>query len=188
MGSQDRRLLAFALYVVFSIATPVLLKCADAMADDSPDQIIAAQAQLAKNMDSASERLDQYGAITISAPLLVRAANDGSASVFEFKLTKGADDYFHDTQNNIQGKVSTFNESLTDVEVQARLSRDSTTAAAYSQQMAERQASVNASSAAQQKAADAAKSKYDAAIAAANAETDPSTRFRMYKDSSLDPA
>jgi hypothetical protein len=160
-----------ALTQLVSAASPALQPALGREAPKVADLIDAA-----KDMDAVSARLEQYGTITLSAPLLVRAANDGSPSVFEFKLTKDADAYFHDAQNNIQGKASAFNESIADLEVQARYGSDSTVASAYKDQLAERRAAVTAASAAQAKSADAAKAKYDAAIAAANAETDPTAR------------
>lgn len=57
----------------------------------------------AKQLDVVAKQLEQYGIITASAPLLVRADGDSGRSQFEFALKEGAKKYYLDARQDIQG-------------------------------------------------------------------------------------
>lgn len=182
--SCSQRFLPTASYIWSLVSTTLLIfACGSAAIADSDAQTNATSAggsssnaanviSMGRRLDHVSRKLDQYGAITLSAPLLVRAANDGTSSVFAFDLGKTAKDYFQDAQQNIQGKVASFNESIMDIEAQRSLRQDPTLAAAYREALAERQATIES----KQESAAAAKVKYDAAISAANQAPDLAAR------------
>ena len=119
-------------------------------------------------LDDIAKRLEEYGAITMSAPLLSRP--DPS---FAFDLNRSTTDYFTEAKNEIQGAAAAATQTAFYTALGVSAQFDPTQSAAYAEkwrQYAEDLARFNRK---RELLDEAAKAKRDAAIASARQEPQP---------------
>jgi hypothetical protein len=83
-------------------------------------------------MDDVASKAEEYGAITISNPVLAPPS-----ATFNFDLTKKADDYFADAKANVQGQSAVLNQQANSLALSATAQLDPTQIAAYAASLAQ---------------------------------------------------
>lgn len=124
-----------------------------------------------KAMDRVAKGLEEYGSVTMSAPLLSRP---DPATNFDFKYT--ADRYFADAKNNVQAVAASLEQISQSFGLGISVQTDPTVMAAYAAKLKQYSADQTRIDQKQSLIDSAAKLEYLAAVQKALAETDQDKR------------
>lgn len=141
----------------------LLFAAAGGMAASSLDRRISLA------LDRAQRHIDEFGTISISAPILTYARSNE----FAFRLTNGASFYFNSAKTNTQGRAASFQQSFQSLLLQGQAEADPIVAGAYmaaSQNYLQQQAAYQLS---QQTLKQAAEARLQAALASAATNKTP---------------
>jgi hypothetical protein len=119
-------------------------------------------------MDRVAKGLEEYGSVTMSAPLLSRPD-----TAFNFDLKRGTDKYFTEAKTDIQGAAANFEQISQSFAFGAAVQTDPTILAAYAAKLRQYSADQSRIDQKQSLVDSAAKIDYMAAVQKALAETDP---------------
>lgn len=119
-------------------------------------------------MDRVAKGLEEYGSVTMSAPLLSRPD-----TAFNFDLKRGTDKYFTEAKTDIQGAAANFEQISQSFAFGAAVQTDPTILAAYAAKLRQYSADQSRIDQKQSLVDSAAKIDYMAAVQKALAEIDP---------------
>jgi hypothetical protein len=122
-------------------------------------------------LDRIAQRLEEYGSITMSAPVLSRP-DPG----FAFDLNRSTADYFSDAKNQVQGAAAAFTQVAQGLALGAAVQFDPTQIAAYGERFQQYHADQARFTRKRDLLDAAAEAQYLAAIEVASREADPQKR------------
>ena len=130
-----------------------------------------------KPLDAMAERLEEYGTITMSAPMLSKPD-----AAFGFDLNRDVNDYFKEAKSEVQGGAASLEQVIQSFSLSAAVQADPTQMAAYGEKVRQYYQQASRQQMQQNLVDSAAESEFRAAVQAAQAEKDPQVRDQKLAD------
>jgi hypothetical protein len=120
-------------------------------------------------------KLEEYGSVTISPPMLIRADDER----FNFNLNRGAESYFNDAKKEVQGGAATLDQAVHALSLGISVQADPTQMAAYGEALQQYLQDKARSAEIRDLKDSAAREEYLSAIQSAIQEKDPKKRSEL---------